>query len=416
MATAITVNGTHSPPKDETSHEHSPSRFTAVNGRDANSTVVNGNGTTANGNALQNAPNERRDTFENPKTVTDVNSVSNHHDERSRENVNGSSPQHLEQNSHRGSSPHPSRMSSPHKRKRSDSEEGQISPPRAYHRHSLPKSPSSRTPDNVDPRIQSTSPDGPGHPPRSGHSNYPRLDDENEDRGSSTGTWNEYDSHGPHHVSNSHSLDASDAHLAEALQRNNQEQDAGQNGWATMRHGDETGQESQHYTSYTSDQRSSQTAQASMKRKRVFSNRTKTGCMTCRRRKKKCDEGQPHCMYSVHLPALFGDLPNWVDQGNNCIRGGFVCEGYSSRNTWQKPSNAKGPIPLQSKDGYPEIPGQHLTTQEMSPAAHNRHPMHHSDGSNIQPIVVDDRDQMRQSYITSPTAPGPGPHSQGPWS
>jgi hypothetical protein len=31
------------------------------------------------------------------------------------------------------------------------------------------------------------------------------------------------------------------------------------------------------------------------KRKRNFSNRTKTGCMTCRRRKKKCDENKPEC-------------------------------------------------------------------------------------------------------------------------
>lgn len=31
------------------------------------------------------------------------------------------------------------------------------------------------------------------------------------------------------------------------------------------------------------------------KRKRNFSNRTKTGCMTCRRRKKKCDEQRPEC-------------------------------------------------------------------------------------------------------------------------
>jgi hypothetical protein len=31
------------------------------------------------------------------------------------------------------------------------------------------------------------------------------------------------------------------------------------------------------------------------KRKRNFSNRTKTGCLTCRRRKKKCDEERPHC-------------------------------------------------------------------------------------------------------------------------
>lgn len=32
------------------------------------------------------------------------------------------------------------------------------------------------------------------------------------------------------------------------------------------------------------------------KRKRNFSNRTKTGCLTCRKRKKKCDEQKPECM------------------------------------------------------------------------------------------------------------------------
>ncbi|KAK6359505.1 Maltose acetyltransferase [Orbilia brochopaga] len=50
--------------------------------------------------------------------------------------------------------------------------------------------------------------------------------------------------------------------------------------------------------------------QPETKRKRIFSNRTKTGCITCRRRKKKCDEGKPAC--------------------NNCKRGGFPCEGYTA--------------------------------------------------------------------------------------
>lgn len=37
------------------------------------------------------------------------------------------------------------------------------------------------------------------------------------------------------------------------------------------------------------------------KRKRIFSNRTKTGCITCRRRKKKCDEGKPECLFKISL-------------------------------------------------------------------------------------------------------------------
>jgi len=49
------------------------------------------------------------------------------------------------------------------------------------------------------------------------------------------------------------------------------------------------------------DKEGSQGLQSGQKRKRNFSNRTKTGCITCRGRKKKCDEGRPHCK----SPLLF---------------------------------------------------------------------------------------------------------------
>ncbi|KAI9674314.1 MAG: Maltose acetyltransferase [Trizodia sp. TS-e1964] len=86
------------------------------------------------------------------------------------------------------------------------------------------------------------------------------------------------------------------------------------------------------------------------RRKRVFSNRTKTGCLTCRRRKKKCDEAHPEC--------------------NNCIRGGFVCEGYNSRTNWQKPA-PKQPVALQSKE-----PPFDVDSPEASPfTAHQQMPL-----------------------------------------
>lgn len=44
------------------------------------------------------------------------------------------------------------------------------------------------------------------------------------------------------------------------------------------------------YGIYDSDRTLQGTVQAGLKRKRVFSNRTKTECMTCRKRKKKYDE------------------------------------------------------------------------------------------------------------------------------
>ncbi|TDZ55061.1 putative maltose O-acetyltransferase [Colletotrichum trifolii] len=82
------------------------------------------------------------------------------------------------------------------------------------------------------------------------------------------------------------------------------------------------------------------------KRKRNFSNRTKTGCMTCRRRKKKCDEQKPEC--------------------SNCIRGGFVCAGYPpQRNAaWQKPDNKVAAIPLESKDPSYVPPGAYGMPQQ----------------------------------------------------
>lgn len=45
------------------------------------------------------------------------------------------------------------------------------------------------------------------------------------------------------------------------------------------------------------------------KRKRNFSNRTKTGCLTCRKRKKKCDESKPECKW----------FPNRFETGRKLI-------------------------------------------------------------------------------------------------
>ncbi|RCI09318.1 hypothetical protein L249_1431 [Ophiocordyceps polyrhachis-furcata BCC 54312] len=75
------------------------------------------------------------------------------------------------------------------------------------------------------------------------------------------------------------------------------------------------------------------------KRKRNFSNRTKTGCLTCRKRKKKCDEHKPEC--------------------SNCVRGGFVCAGYPPQrgHGWQKVDSKTAAVPLESKDPTYVPPG-----------------------------------------------------------
>ena len=47
--------------------------------------------------------------------------------------------------------------------------------------------------------------------------------------------------------------------------------------------------------------------------------RSKQGCWTCRLRKKKCDEGRPHCSTCESLSITcygFGRKPDWMDNGD----------------------------------------------------------------------------------------------------
>ncbi|KAL8731265.1 MAG: hypothetical protein Q9166_003489 [cf. Caloplaca sp. 2 TL-2023] len=216
---------------------------------------------------------------------------------------------------------------------------------------------------------------------------------------------NEYDNRGDGNMAPGRPY-YSEARMAEALQRENNSYDPmpmHESQFGSPDDDDEH-QHAQHYGDYGGTPRTQ--AQRDLdrtRRKRVFSNRTKTGCMTCRRRKKKCDELHPEC--------------------NNCLRGGFVCEGYTVRNTWQKPQNTKVPIPLQSKNGGylqpmsrngppsysrygpdqgPEYPGG----PPMGPGMHPSH-----DGERMKPILVDE--ERNQDYIEGPNGQGkPSPYTK----
>ncbi|KEQ99490.1 hypothetical protein AUEXF2481DRAFT_179909 [Aureobasidium subglaciale EXF-2481] len=59
--------------------------------------------------------------------------------------------------------------------------------------------------------------------------------------------------------------------------------------------------------------------------------RSKTGCKTCRRRKKKCDEARPGCQ--------------------NCAKNNILCGGYETRKPWRKGARSKG-----SALSIPELP------------------------------------------------------------
>lgn len=94
-----------------------------------------------------------------------------------------------------------------------------------------------------------------------------------------------------------------------------------------------------------------------------------------------------------------------IGAGNNCLRGGFVCEGYTMRNTWQKPADSKVPVPLQSKHGYAAIhrapPYHPRYSAEVSPEYPGPSPHHStypaSDGDRVKPIVVDEDRELAKS-------------------
>ncbi|KAJ5951451.1 uncharacterized protein N7479_009864 [Penicillium vulpinum] len=317
----------------ETGTEHSPSRFTAVNGRDP---VVAGNG---NGNGPAPIPisnGERAPTQE--KSNLDPNQQEDRDD-----------PTNDQKWSQRSS---PSGSHNKNKRKRSESQERDTPNPEAVNASRSPNRPESNQPNP-----NGSIPGSVSEMDRGNHSATPSHRSDGNDAGqtSANSPWSEYDSQLITQAQRAQQIDASDAHLADALQR-----ETGQERSVTNRSTPGTQQPSS--PSFAPDRNGAM--QVAPKRKRVFSNRTKTGCMTCRRRKKKCDEQHPAC--------------------NNCLRGGFLCEGYSSRSTWQKPSSSKTPIPLQSKEGYSDINGP--STRPKS-----------------DPLVVEENERPVQQYNTSPT-------------
>lgn len=118
-------------------------------------------------------------------------------------------------------------------------------------------------------------------------------------------------------------------------------------------------------------------------RKRQFANRTKTGCGTCRKRKKKCDEAKPKC--------------------NNCLRGNFECAGYAKSTPWQKDGASKAPPTLQAKERMSsvEIPARFarcgICNQVHIPHCEPNHKSYPesngSDGAHGRPISSDEQER-----------------------
>lgn len=108
----------------------------------------------------------------------------------------------------------------------------------------------------------------------------------------------DYDPHAPvaqNYYSHTLAQDDSDQRMAEALRRETEDHGHRRESFASP---DTDDQQRQRFSEYEISRSGAvQVDNDRKRRKRVFSNRTKTGCMTCRKRKKKCDEQHPECKY-----------------------------------------------------------------------------------------------------------------------
>ncbi len=292
-----------------------PSKFTAVNGLDPSATAPSGSGEPgSSGSEPTNRPQQR------PRASPGRQGSSAQREDWTHTNGNGS---------HSGNSiPQPPQMSteydegsgssSPHKRKRSSSDEQHASSATSYRSRGRPRDSPSQLLQNpntgfdqddlVDEQGQDQPQPGAANsnqePHRSLESNYPHLDDEGRGEAQSGGPWYGQAAQSSNTAYNSQrgrSPD-SDAQLAEALQREAHGLDSHGGARSLGSHEDEDSNGTPgRQASYGADRTPQSGVQVDHKRrKRVFSNRTKTGCMTCRRRKKKCDEQKPEC----RLPVL----------------------------------------------------------------------------------------------------------------
>ena len=90
------------------------------------------------------------------------------------------------------------------------------------------------------------------------------------------------------------------------------------------------------YSDYDQSRSAVQVDREGKRRKRIFSNRTKTGCMTCRKRKKKCDEQHPECeCYSFYFFPLMIRLilHRWLKLHCLCVRR-MGLETFDSAYVW----------------------------------------------------------------------------------
>lgn len=253
--------------------ERSPSGFATVNGRDGSSHV---NGTKRDHRLVEPSPDVQADAAavsheSSPQSVKDP-----------MRNLSRDS------GSNRPSSPSESAESTSHKRKRSSSGEARATSPSSQYDYSPPKR--MEQPQHVADRALYVLGNAEHAEAQTHHQPSPNV------QYSSYAPVHQWQgappTAGPAYTANGMRPDPSESHLADALQRATHEQEMPSRPWG---HSVNESPVQPHRNGTFIHEQTPTGILMNPKRKRNFSNRTKTGCLTCRKRKKKCDEQHPMC-------------------------------------------------------------------------------------------------------------------------
>ena len=255
--------------------EPNSTRFTAVNGQE--SPTVNGH--EASLGPLDDAAS-RSHTIGLRRQPSPPNVTINH----------SRTPSHQQETSDNG------------KRKRSYPDPDETRNPLPYHAHGFPSD--HREQSLLSPRMDMRQHGGRmDHDERNGRSSDPYMRTSNGPMGYEQARpqplSSDYDPHAlPTQPYYTHPPDNADVHLAEALQRSTQMSHPSQLRPDFVSPDEDEAHHQHEYGQYPSSTNRNSISGPDgdrKRRKRVFSNRTKTGCLTCRKRKKKCDEARPEC-------------------------------------------------------------------------------------------------------------------------
>lgn len=277
----------------DTSYETSPPGFTAVNGQDSGPNgVSSGNDSPRTTDSTIKVGGDYREARGSAHPSSRPPTPSPRPENGTHELTNGNHKEAHKSRSHDSSS-------AVHKRKRSPSDEDDPGSSSSSHYNHSPSQAGdgpvqsdggyygSAAPDSITRHSSHDVVHGPETQPShrpNGHTH------------SHSSSWSDRGQTAPrNHHPHRDPLAQSEAILAQALERDSQLHDPAARTWGVPTQSEGDSGDGEHYSHYSQDGTPTGSGPGNLKRKRVFSNRTKTGCLTCRRRKKKCDEAQPQC-------------------------------------------------------------------------------------------------------------------------